>query len=230
MPKRTDIRKILFAAAAVAAVAFVSAHARQSRNPGETTPPTDPKVQALVARRNALNPYIGSYPPRFADTAEANEVSKKITGVLTGLTALSDQTPDNARLHYELGVAYAMGDNAGLTGAWADAEKNFKQAIAIEPNRPEGHEELGRLYVNARPPLAEKAEEEFNTALRFAGSRPSSAIYNGLLFANFYQGKIDQAIAAGETSLKMEPENRQFRKALDMVKTKRDAGEKKETK
>lgn len=69
--------------------------------------------------------------------------------------------PRNVDAHYRLGLAYRKDNHI------AQAEKEFLEALAIDPNNFESHLQLGHIYLIEKP-SREKALEHFNEFLRLA--------------------------------------------------------------
>jgi tetratricopeptide (TPR) repeat protein len=64
---------------------------------------------------------------------------------------------DKPTAHLELGHAYALREQ------WADAERCFQKALALDPRPVEAHASLGMVYLNVG--LTEAAEQHSRTAL-----------------------------------------------------------------
>jgi Flp pilus assembly protein TadD len=117
--------------------------------------------------------------------------------------------PDNALGHYHLGFAYGMlGDHAqelvqyrkaadlglerwdlfvnlGLANLEAGdleaAAAALTEAVAIQPNRPEPHFNLGLVYERRR--MLPQAEREFRTSLRLDPHQPDASNMLGVIYA-----------------------------------------------
>lgn len=117
--------------------------------------------------------------------------------------------PDNALGHYHLGFAYGMlGDHAqelvqyrkaadlglkrwdlfvnlGLANLEADdldaAAAALTEAVAIQPNRPEPHFNLGLVYE--RRGMLPEAEREFRTSLQLDPNQPDAGNMLGVIHA-----------------------------------------------
>jgi Flp pilus assembly protein TadD len=117
--------------------------------------------------------------------------------------------PDNALAHYHLGFAYGMlGDHAqelvqyrkaadlglkrwdlfvnlGLANLEADdleaALTALTEAVAIQPNRPEPHFNLGLVYERRR--MLPQAKREFHTSLQLDPNQPDASNMLGVIYA-----------------------------------------------
>jgi len=102
---------------------------------------------------------------------EANIQAGQYTQALKELLEAEKLTPDNPRIHYDLGIAY---DRKGFS---EDAVKEFQKAIALKPDYSEALNYLGTLYLTRG--RYDEAIQSFNRALANPlYETPSVALYN----------------------------------------------------
>ncbi len=97
---------------------------------------------------------------------------------------LMAQYPDSPRAHQ------AMGENYYVLRQMPQAEKDYREALKLQPNLPEVHMELGQVYAGSGQ--WEKAEAEFRaqTKLQPGNAEAAYRLGNALL----QQGKAKEAL------------------------------------
>jgi tetratricopeptide (TPR) repeat protein len=91
--------------------------------------------------------------------------------------------PDSARAHQ------ALGENYFVLRQMPQAEKEFREALKVQPNLPEVHLELGLVYAGASQ--WDKAEEEFRAQSKLQPGNAEAAYRMGS--ALLQQGKVHEA-------------------------------------
>ena len=98
--------------------------------------------------------------------------------------------PENADIHYYLGMTYMDQERSGrLIASDSDGRKYFLQAVALDPSHPDAYYQLGRCYDSPDEPESDKAistyirqyyvNPEHNEALlRFANASHRSERYD----------------------------------------------------
>lgn len=103
-------------------------------------------------------------------------------------------SPNSATTHANLGILYAqLGDNE-------KAVVELKRSVELNSTQPQVFLNLGQIYT--RQERYEAAQNVLENAQRIA---PSPEVSVALGYAFFKQGKIDDAIAAYNEALKLEP-------------------------
>ena len=128
--------------------------------------------------------------------------------------AATEANPDSVAAYLALGEAYVrQAESTGSTSGLLDAIQAFRTAIALEPNNPAAHHNLGTVYFQAN--AIESAIQEFETALELEPDSAEShyqlgAIYLNLAFpppgssAPINQEHLSQAIQEFEAALAIE--------------------------
>jgi Flp pilus assembly protein TadD len=172
---------IAFTAAGIAALVLWVRHAGEP-GPGDPSP-TDP-VENMIALLTRDHPM---------DTPETREAVRRVAE-LTAAGALS-----SAEAYYGLGLWNAE------TKAFDDAEKAFRQCLALRPDWSWPHNALGIVLGNHAQDRLDEAEMEFRTAIRLEPqwSRP----HNDLAILLRLAGRLDEAGQEALVALSLDPHN-----------------------
>lgn len=213
-------RKIIFLIAILTCLISSSLLVSQAR--AGDSPELLQALKASDAQLDSLGKTIGGYPPKFSGAAEKQQVETQLKATLKNLNDLALKNPNHAGIELRLGDAYLMAHNLDWPNAGENAEKNLKQSIEHNPSDARAHEVLGRLFVNSNPELAPAAEKEFNKVLELANGNKGlmAAAYQGLFFANYYQGKMKEAVAQADLYLKIDPSDAGIKKLRDIAQEK----------
>jgi len=111
----------------------------------------------------------------------------RASGVLAkqSVDTLQAAYPDSPRAHQ------TMGENYFVLRRMPDAEKEYREALRLQPNLPEVHMELGEVYAGAFQ--WEKAEKEFRAQIQMQPGNAEAAYRLG--DALLQQGKAHEARA-----------------------------------
>lgn len=115
-------------------------------------------------------------------------------------------TPDNARLHYLLGMAYHG------RGKFGEALQELREALRLKPAYLEAHYQIGLLYLSDlnRPNEAIRA---FNALLAIDPAHVKAR--NNLGVALWQIGRRSEALAAWQEALRYDPDNPFVRENLE---------------
>jgi cytochrome c-type biogenesis protein CcmH/NrfG len=164
-------------------------------------------VVVAVGAGVALATALGARLP--GQTSSGNEQSDLVTAVGRRIESLQNQvnaSPDDYDLRLELADAYARNNDLPT------AIEQWDAAVTIDPNRPEGHAQLGRaLYLvseqvpskNAQAQLIAQARAALNQAILVGPDYPDSFFFRGVLLAA--TGELDAAQADLQTYLASTP-------------------------
>jgi cytochrome c-type biogenesis protein CcmH/NrfG len=199
----------------------------------EQAPPTSAKrriaVVAVVAvfavaAGVALAAALGVRLP--GETSSGNEQSDVITALARRIEALQDQvnaSPDDYDLRLELADAYARNNDLPT------AIEQWDAAVTIDPNRPEGHAQLGRaLYLvseqvpnkDVQAQLIAQARAALNQSILVGPDYADAYFFRGVLLAA--TGELANAQADLQMYLASTPEgswSASARRALEEVTT-----------
>ena len=133
------------------------------------------------------NLYLGMIAFRRGDTEKA----------LKYLRRAEKADPRLPGLHCQVGNVYLR------RRRWADAERAFKKALAIDDDSAEAHDGLGVAYRWRKRP--EEAVHEHMQSVGLLHHRPQTHIHLGLALAEV--GHIDWAVRAFNVALEQNPDN-----------------------
>ncbi|MET0628844.1 MAG: tetratricopeptide repeat protein [Acidimicrobiia bacterium] len=158
------------------------------------TPPARRRVAAIalvvvfaLGAGVALAAAVGVRLP--GATSSGNAQSDAATTIGRKITSLQKQvnaSPDDYDLRLELADAYASNNDLPT------AIKQWDAAITIDPNRPEGHAQVGRgLYIvsqqvtnkSSQAELVAEARAAFDKAIEVGPAYPDSYFFRGVLLA-----------------------------------------------
>lgn len=108
----------------------------------------------------------------------------------------SEQYPDTAFLHYNLGVGYAREKR------WEEAETSLKTAHALKPSDANVLNNLGMAYRAMGKPI--EAHAAFTNAVAADPLNPAPYNNRGSMFLD--EGKIDEAIADLKRAVELNPD------------------------
>jgi superkiller protein 3 len=101
-------------------------------------------------------------------------------------------------------------------GNLAAAERYFKQTVAIAPKNAAGYRSLAKFYLNTKRE-AKRAEELAATAVKL---EPIADSYFVLGWAQAVNGRRDEAAAALQKAVQMDPKNPTYQQLHEMVRRK----------
>jgi len=185
----------------------------------QTSSPEIPELKAIDSQIDNFYQSLDGFPPHFENDAQKQKTEANLKSTLKILNDLAQKYPDNLKIETRLGECYRMAHNLDWKGAWEDSERHLKKAISIKPQEPYPHLILARLYVNTDPRFAPAAEKEFHKVLELSGGKAGleEDAHRGLFFANYYQGKMKEAVAEADLYLKSHPENVEIKKLRDIA-------------
>jgi cytochrome c-type biogenesis protein CcmH/NrfG len=157
----------------------------------------------------ALAAALGARLPGQTSSGNSPSDAAAIDAVGRRITSLQDQVnddPDNYDLRLELADAYARNNDLPT------AIEQWDAAITIDPNRPEGHAQLGRaLYLvseqvpnkDTQASIVAQARAAFDQAIEVGPTYPDSYFFRGVLLAAI--GELERAQADLQTYLASTP-------------------------
>lgn len=199
--------RLLLRTAALAAACLMTGPLSAAESPG------------LAERIAGLEPFIGAYPPSFANEAEAKVVIERYDALKRDLDGQLDKAPGDLELLFLRGELQALGHNVDRKGAWDGATADLQKVLRAQPKHVPALLVLGRLWVNSRPDLAPKAENLFRAAQCFTGEQPLEEALRGLFFTFYYQGRMQAALQQSEYLVKTWPDDARYRSLRDTAKS-----------
>lgn len=129
------------------------------------------------------------------EKAKALIAQEKYADAIPLLEKVVAADPKNAEAIGTLGLAY------DVTGKIDEAEKHYKQALAIDPKLIGALQNLGALYVNMDPPKAAEAVELLRKAHEL--DPPNVPIIRNLALAYSMLDEVEKSSKAYEAALKL---------------------------
>jgi tetratricopeptide (TPR) repeat protein len=188
--------------------------------PAHASQKTSADIKQIDDALAALEPKIGHYPPSIDSDLERKQIEGKYRSLVRILNASIKKNPHDMELLLRRGKLHVMGHNMDVPEAWKKAETDLKEVIRSQPENEEALLALGSLYVNTHPKYAAMAEKLFLKAQLVHGTAPLEDAHRGLMFAYYYQVKMDRALAEAELLLKLSPANETYRTLRDIIATK----------
>jgi tetratricopeptide (TPR) repeat protein len=192
-----------------------------------SAPAQQPSLQNQVDRLNLidselakLEPFIGGFPPNIKDEEQKTDVEEKYQKLVDQLNSALTVSPNDLELLYRRGKLFHMGHNFDAPGALENAEQDLTNVIKRAPDDKRAFLELGSLYVSTNPSLAPKAEALFLQAQKVHGREPLEEAHRGLIFAYYYQGKMQKALGAADLVLKLSLKDEALINMRDIIRTK----------
>jgi tetratricopeptide (TPR) repeat protein len=174
-----------------------------------------------AGRLYASNEQLAQAEPlwkRACELDEDNPASRKLLGTLylgqrKAREAL-EQFKELARLeptdpdHYQ-----QLGFLEARLGNLAEAERDFKQMLRVAPKDAAGYRSLAKFYLNTKRE-AKRAQELAAAAVKL---EPVADSYFVLGWAQAVNGHRNEAVAALQKAVEMEPKNPTYRQLHEMV-------------
>ena len=154
------------------------------------------REQALLQIQKVLD-LKPDYPPAYFRIAQIHSAAgDKKAAQATYIQAIQ-HNPQYTKARYNLGLLY-LDDKR-----WADARAQFQWIREQEPNNAIAHFQLGRAAYGEKD--YDTALHEYQTALDLKGGKYRKALLNiGIVYKA--QKKIDQAVAAYQKLLELDPQ------------------------
>jgi tetratricopeptide (TPR) repeat protein len=134
---------------------------------------------------------------------------RKAREALEQFTVLARLEPTDSEHFQQLGFLEAR------LGNLAAAERNFKQMLAIAPKNAAGYRSLAKFYLNTKRE-AMRAQQLAATAVKLEPVADSYFVLGWSLAVN---GHRDEAAAAAQKAIQMEPNNPTYRQLHEMVRS-----------
>ena len=169
-------------------------------------------------RIDSLAQKADGWPPDVATDNEKNLLQQYSISIIDDLNRIAKSNPNNAQVEARLGHVYKMAHNIDVEGAWDSADLHLKRAISLDPNLSEPYLSLGFLYVSSDISLAGQAENAFRKVLSLSNQQHQIYAYQGLDFALYTQGKVNEAIDAFNNYLRFKPDDVALKDFVDKIK------------
>lgn len=167
-------------------------------------------IKTLNSKIDELFPRLGSYPPDISGQLKTIREEWDRAEILGKLLLLDVSKKDEAYVEWKVGELYRLGHNMDEPNAFQNSERYLLVAIEDDPSLIGARLSLGSLYVNTSVALSPKAEKVFLEALPLAKGDDLLKVYDGLFFAEYYQGKMSDAKLYVDKALAIVPNDKTF--------------------
>ena len=155
----------------------------------------------------------GNYPPNIKTEDQLTKVKEEWNKTETELISRFTKSGESTDIELRLGHLYRYGHNLDIEGAWEKSDAHFRKAIDLSPDSIDAHIGLAVLYVNYDFNHAAKAEQLFKKAIELSkGQNTPSAVFFGLFFSYYYQGKLVDAINIADKYIEQNPKDEDMRR------------------
>lgn len=190
-------------------------------SPAAAEPPTNHcDIKGAVAEIQNFALKAGTYPPAVATADERKQVIGKYLVIKKELDSLSQDCTNVVEKLLLRAKLETMGHNLDIEHAWNEAESDFREVLRRVPQNVEALLGLGFLYVNTNLKLAPQAELLFLQAQKSKGAELLVSAHRGLIFAYYYQGKMEDAKREVDLVRKFEPNNKTLAELQEIIRSK----------
>ena len=189
--------------------------------PAREAPANPATLGGLANRISELNRHIGSYPPRFADERQRNEVYGQWSEALRQAWQFEDRMPQEESTFAVLADLYRQGHNLDVAGADRKAIDTLANCLARFPNSAKCHMTAAYFYLSINPSYAPKGEASLLRLRELLKTHSNPEVERGLVFAYLYQQKTGAALAQLDHYLALVPDDAQMRKLREGIANKR---------
>lgn len=188
------------------------------------SPPIKAGVKSLESQVEALNPYLGGYPPEFSSEAEQKKILKQYNKLLDRVQKELSKTPDVIELLSLRATLYVYGHNLDIKDSGKKAEDDFRTILTRVPSHMRTLREAAFYFVNSGSPAY--AENLFRDIQCYQGNTPDKEAQIGLWFAFMYQGKMRDAKNVASFLVKTWPDEAELKNFEKMVDAQLNAEDK----
>jgi hypothetical protein len=151
-------------------------------------------TELLAELPRLLNPHIGGYPPRYADTSERERLYVVWRGLLheAHLAASAEARSETAR--FLLAELYRMGHNLGVADAAAAAQREIHACLQLYPDSTGCHFSAVRYDLSVAPLQLDRAEASLKTLRKQFGADFNEEVERGFVFLSIYRGDMQTAV------------------------------------
>jgi len=173
----------------------------------------DPGFAPAYASLAMLRSHGGFYlmnlvtPETISETRELALKVVDLPQVPYLLSAAQTKTRDLASKALELdstlaAAHLALGNAEAATWDWAGAEREYKQAIELDPNSAVAHDWYGQYLANFR--RFDEAIAHVEVARRLEPTNPATLTHAGIVY--YQAGRLDEAMTIWQSVLELEPD------------------------
>lgn len=209
-----DVNPVRRWAAAIAAVFLFASFGTVVRAQGNRQPLAVPpqtlkvpvlKLDQLRDEVNALNAFIGGYPPRWVNDAERAEVYRRWGDALQNARAYVVQAPKDVRIHFLLAELFRQGHNMDVAGTADSAEDAINHCLDLNADYVPCLFSSSYFYMSLDAKFANRAKRSLLRLKRIFGAKPNLEVERALVQVYANQGKRADALKQVDYYLKLDP-------------------------
>jgi tetratricopeptide (TPR) repeat protein len=186
-------------------------------NPPAPPPPLDfpvdvasiaPESADVLAESEALNAWLGGYPPRVRDAAHRQQLYTRWRAALAGARAVQQRDGDTVPALLVLGRLYRQGHNLDVRECGEKAVELFERAVTLHPDSDPLLLESSYLYLSINPKFAPRGESALLRLRELRGTDRDLEVERGFIFAYLYQDRLEEAKRQVDRCLEFAPQDR----------------------
>lgn len=155
----------------------------------------DPTITVDQLEENIwrLNPYIGSYPPKFKDDKEKAAVYSFWATQVSEAEALANIDPDSEKSYAQRSELYRQGHNMDVIGSADRAQENLILCFAKVKNPILCHRSAMYLYVSIGQEYLDSGEESILILREHYGDNPDQDVESHLILLHLLREDVESA-------------------------------------
>ena len=149
----------------------------------------DRSLVELEKESGVLNKFVGSYPPRFRDENQRNEVYEHWLTLISDAEAHSPASSDKEKRYYILAELYRQGHNMDVGGSAERANENLEHCLSSFPNSVSCNLSATYFYLSVGSHLGQ-VEKSLNILREHYHPKLYSEVEGGYVFLYLYQRDV----------------------------------------
>ena len=150
--------------------------------------------QDLGKAIGSLNRYLGSYPPRFRDVEEREEIYKKWLDIQSDVVAHNRNAGDTEKSLLFMAEIHRQGHNMDVRGAAEKADKALSLCIEKFPNSKPCHLSATYFYLSIGPNYLNKAKSSLEKLRELYAPENNPEVEAGYVFFYMYSRDKESAL------------------------------------
>ena len=146
----------------------------------------------LHKESKSLNQYIGSYPPRFKNEMQRQQIYEHWLDLVADAEAYSVGSSDKEKSHYILAELYRQGHNMDVKGSAERAKKNLDSCFMSLPKSIPCNLSASYFYLSIGPKYLESAEKSLSILREHFHPKLNPEVEGGYVFLYLYQRDVDK--------------------------------------
>ena len=149
--------------------------------------------EALEKKIGALNKYIGSYPPRFANENERELVYKNWLSLVSEAEAYNKVNSNNEKSLYLLSELYRQGHNMDVSGSAEKALSNLDSCLLANEYSIPCNFSASYFYLSVGAAYLDKAEKSLSVLKNHYNPKLNHEVEAGYVFLYLYRQNVPMA-------------------------------------